>query len=168
MRWFRFILVLTVITVLDASSILQMIATPQLRICPDLLLIAMVFFAANCSATEAIITSFMICFASDISIELHTMGPAIISFTLLGSMIGQLRKVVYQSMTIFAVGIITGTITFLLAYVKVNELQPNILIIVPGIALYSAVAGPVVWFFLNGMSQWLGIRQYPYGPMSSR
>ena len=66
--------------------------SPLLFISRHRKLIALVFFAGNCNMYDAIITSFAIGLAADISGPV--MGPYTLSFTLFGSLISQMRKVI--------------------------------------------------------------------------
>lgn len=85
MHWIRFTILLLVVTLLNAGNLLNVISVSSLNITPDLLLILLVFFASSCAGPEAIIASFAIGFARDISGQV--MGPAFVSFGVFGSLI---------------------------------------------------------------------------------
>jgi rod shape-determining protein MreD len=151
MRWFRFAVFIALVSVLQASLLLDIIALPPLSSKPNLLLILLVFFAVHCNTTDAIITSFVIGFAADISIG-SAMGSHTISFGLFGTALAYLhrviaiRKVSYQSLAIFVTAFLTGTLAHFLALLKGQSPVLNIYTALLGSALYSAVVGPI--FFL--------------------
>ena len=84
MHWPRFAVLVLIATFLQARWI-NTIAVTDLRVTPDLLLIAMVFFAVRCNESEAIISSVVLGFAADIAASGFSMGPLIISFGLFGT-----------------------------------------------------------------------------------
>jgi rod shape-determining protein MreD len=151
MRWFRFAVFISLVAVLQASQLLDIIALPPYSSKPNLLLILLVFFATYCNTTDAIITSFAIGFAADISIG-SVMGSQTISFGLFGTALAYLhrvitiRKVSYQAIAIFITAFMTGTLTHFLALLKGEAAVSNIYSAILGSALYSAVVGPI--FFL--------------------
>lgn len=163
MRWARFSIILLVITSLNTGDMLGLISVGSLHIRPNLLLIILVFFASNCGMFDAIIASFAIGFAADISGSV--MGPYTISFGLFGSLISQLRKVIimkrmfHQSGAIIATGLLAGGLAHLLAFFKTHELAPNIYIALAGTAAYSGIIGPFIWLALAAIARWLGIQR---------
>lgn len=116
----------------------------------------MVFFAIHSNTSNAIITSFAIGFAADISIG-TLMGSHTISFGLFGTALAYLhrviaiRKVHYQAFAIFITAFMTGTLAHFLALLRGQATVPNVYSDILGEALYSAVVGPV--FFL--LAAWL-------------
>jgi len=163
-RWIKFFFVVLLLTLADAGNLLNMISVGALHIKPDLLLIAMVFFAMNIDATDAIATSFVIGFAADISGAV--MGPCMITFGVLGSLISQLQKVVlmkrmiHQGAVIFFIALVAGAMVQLLTFFKTHEPIPNVYRMIAGGALYTAVAGPFVWMLLSRSALWLGARPH--------
>ena len=151
MRWIRFAVFIALETVLQASLLLDIIALPPSSSKPNLLLILLVFFATNCNTSDAIITSFAIGFAADISIS-ATMGSHTISFGLFGTVLAYLhriiaiRKVSYQAIAIFLIAFVTGTFVHFLELLKGQPTVSNIYSAILGTALYSAIVGPL--FFL--------------------
>ena len=149
MRWLRFAVFILIVTVLQAS-LLGIVAVTQLNIRPNLLLILLVFFAIYCNTTDAIITSFAIGFAADISIA-SVMGSHTISFGLLGTALAYLHRVIairkmpYQSLAIFVIGSLAGALAHLLALLKGQAAISNIYTVILGTALYSAIVGPVLF-----------------------
>jgi len=156
MRWFRFAIFVAFVAVLQASLLLDIIALPPLGSKPNLLLIMLVFFAINSNTTNAIITSFTIGFAADISIG-STMGSQTISFGLFGTALAYLhrviaiRKVHYQAFSIFITAFTTGTLAHFLALLRGRPNVSNVYYAILGTAIYSAVVGPI--FFL--LASWL-------------
>ena len=106
MRWFRFA-VLVLLASLLQTGLVGAMAILRADFKPDLLLILLVFFALRCNSTDAIIASFAIGFAADLSnpIAGRLMGPRIISFGLFGTLLSDLnstispRRVIYQAVT---------------------------------------------------------------------
>jgi rod shape-determining protein MreD len=147
MRWFRFAVLVLVVTVLQAGLLAHFDAKP------DLLLILLVFFAIHCSTSEAVITSFTIGFAADIIGS--AMGPQMISFGLLGTALAYLQRVIavrkwpHQAVAIFTVGFLGGLLAHLLSFLKSEPAAPDIYTLF-WTALYSAIVGP----FLFPPSAW--------------
>jgi rod shape-determining protein MreD len=172
MRWLKFSIVLLVATLLNAGNLLNTISIGSLNIRPDLLLIMLLFFGINCDTTSAIIASFVIGFAADISGS--QMGPYIISYGLFGSLISQMRKVVimkrmtHQGLAIFFTAVIAGGLAQILTLFKTGEVASNMFVVLPGKALYSGLVGPFIWLILKALSEWLGIREHHFGRLSNR
>ena len=172
MRWMKFFVFLLLATLLDAGNVLNVISVSGLHIKPDLLLITLVFFAINIAATDAIVASFAIGFAADISGG--TMGPCMITFGVLGSFISQLQKVVlvkrmiHQATVIFIIALVAGGMVQLLSSFKTDEPMSNVYRMILGGAAYSALAGPLVWMFLSTMALWLGAQPRRHGRLSHR
>ncbi len=174
MNWVKFILLLLVFALLDAGNLINVIATPgALHIRPDLLLIMLVFFAGSSGATEAILISFIIGLAADISGEAGIMGPFTISFGIFGSIISQLRRViimkkmVYQCLAILIFGLAAGGLAQLLICLKTGQYASNLPVVVAGTAAYSAVIGPLIWIPLTALSRFV-TRQYSSRQRSRR
>ena len=172
MRWVRFSIVLLVVTVLNAGNLLNTVAIGGLSIKPDLLLIIMVFFAANCPAFEAIIASFAIGLAADISGAV--MGPAVITFGILGSLISQMRKVIimkrmiHQAFAIAITAMLAGTLTQILSSFKTDQARSNAFVVLFGTAIYSGIIGPLIWVVFSAMATWLGVRKFRIGRLDTR
>ncbi len=163
MRWFRFAVFICLVTVLQASLV-DIIAVTHLDIRPDLLLILLVFFSIYCSGSEAIITSFTIGFAADIIGS--TMGVRIISFGLFGTLLAYLHRVItikkmpYQSLTIFITGLLTGVLVHFLTLLKGQPAEPNVYAVVFWTSLYSGFVGP---FLFLPTAWWMRIKTYRFG-----
>jgi len=149
MHWLRFTVFISVVTVLQAGM-LDIIAITPLNIKPDLLLILLVFFAIYCNTSEAIISSFTIGFAADISIG-SAMGSQIISFGLFGTALAYLHRVVvirkmpYQSLAIFITGFLAGTLAHFLTLLKGQPTQSSLYTVIFGTSLYSSLVGPFLF-----------------------
>lgn len=159
MRWFRFALLILIATILQ-TSLIDIIAVTAAEIKPNLLLILLVFFAINCKNTDAIITSFTIGFAADITPG-SAMGPQIISFGLFGTLLAEvhniieIRKMPYRSLAIFIIGFLTAAVTYFLSFLKAEIVISNIYIELFWTPLYSAIVGP--FLFLPTM-WWMRIK----------
>jgi cell shape-determining protein MreD len=148
MRWPRFV-VLVLVTALIQASFIDTIGVTSYRITPDLLLILTVFFATRCEITEAIISSFAIGLAADLSAMDSRMGPWILSFGLFGTGLTylhgviSLKKMPYQALAIFVTGIVAGVLSGFLAG------RSEGLKLIIGSAAYSAVIGPFLSLLLD-------------------
>jgi cell shape-determining protein MreD len=148
MRWPRFV-VLVLVTALLQASFIDTIGVTSYRITPDLLLILTVFFATRCDVTEAIISSFAIGLAADLSNIGSRMGPWILSFGILGTGLAylhgviSLKKMPHQALAIFVTGIGAGILSGFLAG-RSEELK-----LIIGSAAYSAVIGPFLSLLLD-------------------
>lgn len=153
MRWFRFAVLVSLATVLQASLL------ANLNIRPDLLLVLLVFFAIHCNTSDAIITSFTIGFAADLIGR--TMGPQIISFGLFGTLLAHLRRVItirrmpYQALAIFATAFMAGVLAHGLNLLKGEPGAPNMYGVMFGTALYSGIVGP---FLFLPSAWWMHIK----------
>ena len=162
-----FILVLTVLT---AGNLYNALAVSRLDVKPDVLLIAMVFFAVQCATPEAIATSFIIGFAADIAGA--AMGPHMIAFGLLGSLMSQLQRVVLMKRLRtrwrhFVIALLRG-LDATAVLLKMDLTVQHVLKVVLGNALYSGAVAPVAWLVFNAAAIWVGYYPQRYRRMSYR
>jgi len=163
MRWIRFAVFILIATVLQASLV-DVIAVTTLNIKPDLLLIALVFFAIYSSTTEAVLTSFVTGFASDI-ISTSPMGAQIISYVIFGTLLAYLhrlvaiRKMPYQAAAIFVIGMCVLLSSYFLNSLRGQETITNIYKTAFGTSLYSCVIGP---FFFLPCAWWMRLKTYRF------
>jgi len=147
-----------VVTLVQASWVDE-IAVTRLNVSPDLLLIAMVFFAVRCNLTEAIISSFAIGLAADIAATGFPMGPRIISFGLFGTGLAYLHRVIaikkmpYEALAIFVVGLAAGVLARILALLAGKSGGWGGFGVLAGTSIYSAVIGPFLFLVLGWMMQ---------------
>ena len=153
MRWVRFGVFILIVAILQASVL------AGLNIKPDLLLILLIFFAIYCNTTEAIITSFAIGFVADITGL--AMGPYTISFGLFGTLLAYLhravaiRKMPYQSATVFTTCLLAGTLAYLLTFLKDAAAHSAAGAVLFWTSLCSAIVGPFLflpsawWMHIN-------------------
>jgi rod shape-determining protein MreD len=172
MRWFRFAVLILAATILQ-TGLMGILAVTSADIKPDLLLILLVFFAVRSSPTDAVATSFLIGFAADlISPVMGLMGPRIISFGLVGTLLSDLhsvistRRAVYQTITIFLVGVVTAGISYLLTLLRA-ETSVNLYAELLGQPLYSGLLGPLLswpvswWMGMNRRQRRYSVRRVP-------
>jgi rod shape-determining protein MreD len=174
MRWLRFALLIVVATVLQTSFLgVAWLGNPDIR--PDLLLILMVFFAIHAEPRDAVITSFMIGLATDLgSPAMGFMGPQIISFGLFGTLLNDLHNTIslkrlpFQAVAIFLVGILTTTLTLLLVRLRADTLAVNWAREFFWRPLLSAVVGPFLclpvgwWMHLSSSGRPRRRRKWPF------
>jgi rod shape-determining protein MreD len=146
MRWLRFAILILVATILQKG----MLARWDYK--PDLLLILLVFFAVYSHTSEAIISSFTIGFAADLIGSPLPMGPHMISFGLLGTLLAYIHRVVairrmpYQALAILVTGLLTGALIYLLVFIiKREPLPENIFTTVLLTSLFSSFVGPFLF-----------------------
>jgi rod shape-determining protein MreD len=167
MKWSRFFLVLLVLTLLDSGQWMQQLALGTQQIRPDLLLIALVFFVGNCTPSEAMYASFVIGLAADISSEGWVIGPCVLSFGVIGTLLSQVRKVVglqrvlFQFVTIFAAALLILPAMYVLIGAKTGQSVSHPVSAICGGALYTAAVGPILWKLLSFLGGWLGFHQPP-------
>jgi rod shape-determining protein MreD len=160
MRWFRFG-ILVLVAVLIQASLIDVIALTTIKL--DLLLILLVFFSVYCETREVMITSFCIGFAADLIGPV--MGPQIISFTIFGTLLAHLHRVIsirrmpYQSLIIALVGVLAGTMALILTVLKGEPMLPNFYTILIGTSLYSAIVGP---FLFLPSAWWMRIKTHSF------
>jgi len=156
MRWLRFAVLILIVTVLQAGLL------ENLEIRPDLLLILLVFFAIYSNSSDAIITSFTIGFAADIIVPV--MGTKIISFGLVGTLLAYLHRVIatrkmsYQAIAIFIVGLFAGLLAHFLTFLKGGPTPLNIYALF-WTSLCSALVGP---FLFLPSAWWMHIKTHRF------
>jgi len=163
MYWFRFAVLVIVITVLQASLV-DAIAVSNLNVKPYLLLIALVFFACYSNTYDTILASFLLGIAADLIGPV--MGPGIISFGISGTMLAYLRRAVtinkmpYQAAVIFMTGLISGLMYYYLSLFKAPAASSNMSVFIFWVPLYSAVIGP---FLFLPLAWWMRIKTHRFG-----
>ncbi len=142
MRWFRFAVLIL------AATILQQGVFERFGTKPDLLLVLLVFFAVYCNTSEAIITSFAIGLAADLIGSPMPMGSHMIGLGVFGTLLAYLHRVInigrmpHQALAIFAVTLLAGATTYLLARESVSiSLYWGLL----KTALCSGIVGPFLF-----------------------
>jgi len=146
--WVRFFIFVLVLTVFSAGNLFNALGIGSLDIKPNLLLIATVFFAIRCATPDAVAASFAIGFAADLSGA--AMGPGMITFGLIGSLMSQLQRVVlmqrivHQIMSIFIITLAAGTLMQLLLYLKTGDTAMEVAKQILGGARYTGEEEPLV------------------------
>jgi rod shape-determining protein MreD len=175
MRWFRFAMLVLVASLLQ-TGLMGALALRRADFKPDLLLILLVFFALRSRSTDAVIASFALGFAADLSnpIAGRLMGPRIISFGVFGTLLSDLgstispRRVIYQAITISLMGCLTGGLSYLLAFLRTGAAPANLAAVCFWQPLYSAVLGPLLFLPLGWCMHMYGRsrRSYLRGALS--
>jgi rod shape-determining protein MreD len=153
MRWLRFAVLIILATILQAGVLVNF------RIRPDLLLVLLVFFAVHANTYQAIITSFTIGLAADVSMG-AAMGPQIISFGLFGAILAYLHRVItirrstHQALAIFILALLTAGAAHLLNLLKTHPVVLDMRTLFWS-ACCSAVIGP---FLFTPCAWWMRIK----------
>ena len=163
MRWFRFAVLVLVASLLQ-TGLVGALAILRADFKPDLLLILLVFFALRSNSTDAIIASFAIGFAADLSnpIAGRLMGPRIISFGLFGTVLSDLsgtlspRRVIYQIVTIFLMGCLSAGLSYLLTFLRTGAAPASLATGCFWQPLYSALLGPFLFWPIGWCMQMYG------------
>jgi rod shape-determining protein MreD len=160
MQWVRFSVIVLLATILQ-NSLVDAIAVTSAGIKPDLLLILLVFFATHYDAREVVITSFALGFAADIAgPAAGLMGPQVISFGIVGSILCDLhrvlsiRKPIHRSLAIFFTGAVTSLFAHFLTFLRTSPEAYSIAAEAFGKPLYSAFVGP---FLFLPVAWWMRI-----------
>jgi rod shape-determining protein MreD len=150
MRWFRFAVLVFVATILQ-TSLVGMISFRGIQ--PDLLLILLVFFAISIDPRDAIVASFAIGFAADLSNPVaDLMGPQIISFGVFGTLLSDVHSIIsiqrisHQVITIIVMGALTALLSYLLSLVRAEQATAHLVTQLLWQPLYSAILGPLLFF----------------------
>ena len=174
MLWLRFAVVIVGATVLQNSFLgAAWLGNPEVR--PDLLLILLVFFATHAEPRDAVIASFVIGFAADLaSPAMGFMGPQVISFGLLGTLLNSLHNTIslkrmpFQGIAILVVGILTAVLTHVLVRLRAETLATNAAAEFFWQPLISAVIGPFLclpvawWMHMSDGSRRRRRRKWPF------
>jgi len=160
MRWLRFAVLVLLASILQTGLLGGLRADLK----PDLLLILLVFFALRGNPTDAIIASFAIGFAADLSnpIAGRLMGPRIISFGLFGTLLSDLnntispRRVIYQVVTIFLTGCVTAGLSYLLTFLRTGAVTAHMATGCFWQPLCSALLGPFLFWPIGWCMQMYG------------
>jgi rod shape-determining protein MreD len=169
MRWLRFAVLVVLATVLQ-TSVVGVIALGRPDLKPDLLLILLVFFAIRADPQNAVLTSFAIGFAADLSSPVRgLMGPQIISFGAFGTLLSDvhsiisIRRMPYQAVAIFLMGFLTALLSHLLTFFRAEPAVAHAGTELFWQPLYSAVLGPFLFF---PIAWWM--RMAPKGTRAAR
>lgn len=150
MRWLRFAVLVLVATILQ-TSLVGIISFRDIK--PDLLVILLVFFAISIDPRDAIVASFAIGFAADLSNPVRDlMGPQIISFGVFGTLLSDVHSVIsiqrmmHQAVAIFVIGSLTALVSYLLTFFRAEPAAAHFAAQLLWQPLYSAVIGPLLFF----------------------
>lgn len=166
MRWFRFAFLIIAAAVIQSSALLGTISLTDMHIKPDFLLILLVYFAINCESYDAIICSFAIGFAADLTGA--AIGPHFISFGLLGAALAHIKKVVLlkqtrqQAATIFVMGILTYILASILIKFKVSSAAAAPFKIF-AVSMYTAILWFLVKWLVGTLGKWTGVGVHRFG-----
>ena len=157
MRWVRFSVLVIFITIIQAGVF------AKFDVKPDILLILLVFFSVYSNTREAIITSFVIGFCADLIG--NVMGPGILSYTIFGTILAYMhrviaiRKIHHQVISIFLTGLFAGIFTALLALLKSQDFNVELIKTIFWISICSSIVGP---FLFPPFTWWMRIKPDRY------
>jgi len=167
MKWFRFSLLILATTVIGSSALMDVISLTEQHIKPNLLLIMLVYFAINCSSYDAIICSFSIGLAADLTGTL--IGPYFLSCGIIGTALAYVRKVIIlkktaqQASAIFVTGAVIQLVAVMLMKFKVSNITNAGFSVTMAMSMYSAI----LWFLLKmpvqALGKWLGVGVHRFG-----
>lgn len=150
MRWLRFAVLVLVATILQ-TSLVGIISFREIK--PDLLVILLVFFAISIDPRDAIVASFAIGFAADLSNPVRDlMGPQIISFGVFGTLLSDvhsvvsIRKMAHYAVAIFCMGVLTALLSYLLTFFRAESAGAHFAAQLLWQPVYSAIIGPFLFF----------------------
>lgn len=156
MRWISFIIILLIAAVLEAGNLLNVFAIGGWYVRPAILITLLVYYSFSCRPRDAIICSFVIGFAADLTGD--AIGPHMICFGLLGLLLNQsnqilfAKRAIYKAMIVFAVYLIAETFSHWLGLLKGFDTKDSYYSIMLFTAVYSAVISPVIWSILSTVS----------------
>lgn len=156
MQWFRFVILILVLTLLQAGAV-EALAVGSVSI--NLLLIGLVFFSIYCNTTDAIVTSFVIGFCADLVGP--TMGVYTLSFGIWGSALAYLHRVIavrqmsYQAIVIILMGLLSLGTCWLLSSLRGDAAAKNVFKFIVGTSIYSGLVGP---FLFLPIAWWMRIK----------
>jgi len=130
-------------------------------------LILLVYFAIRCDSYDAVITSFALGFAADITGAV--IGPHFISYGIIGTALAHVRKAILlkstrqQALTIFITGILTEAVALMLTGLKASGLAKAGVFEIIAIAVYSAIMWFLIKWLVSTTGKWLGIGVHRFG-----
>ena len=169
MRWFRFV-VLVLIAAVAQTGFSGLVTVVHQNVRPDFLLILLVFFATHCQGRDAVLASFALGFAADLANPTAAfMGPRIISYGLLGTLLSDLngvlsvRRMGHQAIAIFVLGVFVCLLSFALARLRVEPPTAGMDRELYWQPLLSAAIGPflfwpVAWWMQISKKRHLNVR----------
>jgi rod shape-determining protein MreD len=168
MRWILFSLILLAAALLDGGNLLNAIALGSGHIRPVMLTTVLVFSCLHSRRQDAIGCAFVIGFVADMVSA--AMGPHMIIYGIAGTALNRMshtvsmKRFIHQSIVILLITLLTQYPIAKLEAWKTGQDRPGLFLISLGIALYTALFAPVVWFLLTGIWK----RIYPHAVERSR
>jgi rod shape-determining protein MreD len=171
MKWWRFTFLIILVAVLQTSAAMNLLSLTGLRIKPNIFLILLVYFAVYCDSYDAVMISFALGFAADITGMV--LGPHFVSFGIIGTAVAHIRKIILlkttrqQAMTIFITGILTEAVALILTELKASELIKTGALEIFAVAVYSAILWFLVKWLVSAAGKWLGVGVHRFGLRTS-
>jgi rod shape-determining protein MreD len=168
MRWMLFSLILLAAALLDGGDLLNVLALGSGHIRPLILTTVLVFCCLHSRRQDAISCAFIIGFVADLASS--SMGPHMIVYGVVGTALNRIshtvsmKRFIHQCLVIFLLTLLTQFPIAMLETWKTGQHRPGLFLVSLGIAVYSAVFAPVVWFALSAVWK----RIYPYAQERSR
>ena len=165
MRWVSFFIMLLAATLLEAGNLLNLFAIGGWYIRPSILITMLVYYALACRAHDAIICSFLIGFAADLTGGANGLvGPHMLCFGMLGLLLNHCNQILllqrahFKAVIVLLVYIVAETLAYWLGLIKGQDSRGAYYSIILFTGIYSAIIAPVVWSILASLTG--GLRQH--------
>lgn len=159
MRWLSFFIVLLAATLLEAGNLLNLFAIGGWYIRPSILITMLVYYSLACRSHDAIICSFVIGFAADLTGGVNgVIGPHMLCFGMLGLLLNQCNQVLllqrahFKALIVLVVYVVAEIIAYWLGRIKGQPAEGAYYSIILFTGIYSAVIAPVVWSMLASLT----------------
>lgn len=159
MKWIPFSLLVLVGALLDAGNLLNFISFHDGQIQPQILLVLLVFFSMDPKPDHAIIASFAIGLAADISGSV--IGPYMVCFGLAGSLLAQTREILnlrhplHQAGVVFITALAVNLLAAWLSSIKLGHTSGLATGDLLGRVLYTTIVAPMLWPLLQSLSRYI-------------
>ena len=150
MRWFSFIMILLIATILEAGNLLNLFAVGNWHIRPGILITLLVYYTMTCRTCDAISCSFIIGLAADLSGGL--LGPHMICYGIVGFMVNSIsqtllmKRAIHKALFVFLIFLITEICSHWLTILRIQQNQADFYSSMFLTAVYTAIISPFIWF----------------------
>ena len=162
MKWLFFFVVAIIVTLLNASGLMEFVEISKFDIRPDFLILLLAFFSYSYSKYDAMIAAFSLGFLADISGA--TMGPAMLAYLALGTLFSNSRELLNmdgfrsRAFSIFFLALLAGILELLMTEIKVDSHVVKPLLTIPAGALYTAIVSAALWPLMMFNARLFGLK----------